>query len=85
MVRTVQSRSGLHFVALCSRVQSVADGLTEALDSSCSPGLTAELSGCDRKRFSSAALNKKEEDPIIRAGGRGVHCRYCGGEQSAAV
>ena len=40
------------------------------------PGLTAELRGCDRKRFSSAALKKKkEEDPFTRGGRAGFHCK----------
>ena len=51
----------------------------------CLSRVTAELSGCDRKRFNSAALYKKEQDPVIRGGRAGRHCRDCGGKQSAAV
>ena len=54
------------------------DGHT-LLDGSARPGLTAELRGCDRKRFSSAALNKKkkkgEKDPFTRGGRAGLHCK----------
>ena len=43
------------------------------------PGLTAELWGCDRKRFCSAALKeKKEEDPFSRGGRAGFSLQDCG-------
>ena len=51
----------------------------------CSSRGTAELRGCDRKRFSSAALNKNEEDPVIRGGRVGLHCRDCGERESGFV
>ena len=37
-----------------------------------------QVTGCNRKRFSSAASFKKEEDPVIRGGRVGPHCRNCG-------
>ena len=41
------------------------------------PGLTAELKGCDRKRFSSAALNKKGRKILSPgAGGRGLTAKF---------
>ena len=40
-------------------------------NSSCSSRVTAELRGCDRKRFNSAAFIKKKGHPVTSAGGRG--------------
>ena len=69
---------GRRSVALCAL-------MIDAPDSSCLSRVSAELRGCNRKRFSSAASFKKEEDPVIRGGRVGPHCRNCGVEQSAAV
>ena len=63
----------------------LSSSVFDAPDSSCLSRVSAELRGCNRKRFSSAALFKKEEDPVIQGGRVGPHCRDCGVEQSAAV
>ena len=54
-------------------------------NSSCSSRVTAELRGCDRKRFNSAAFIKKKGASSHLGGRAGLHCKDCGGKQSAAV